>query len=627
MANKNEKIAQEILDAIGGEGNIVKSTHCATRLRIVLQRSDPSAKEKVKKIDGVVTVVENNGQFQIVIGNNVGEVYKYFEALTGKSSNEEKETENKGSVLNRVIATMSAVFAPFIYILAAAGILQGLLILINLIIPAFEKTGTYEVFNFISWAPFTFLPIFIAITASKHFNVNTYIAVACSAALVTPELTGIIDRIGDGETVRFFGMPLTETSYTSSVLPPLLLVWILSYLEKYLNKVINDVIKPLFVPFLAIIIMVPLTLLVIGPISTVVAHGIANGYNSLVEVAPWLAGAIIGGVWQVFVIFGVHWGITPVVLANFEQYGSDSFQAYQTIAVIAQVGAVVGVLIKAKSQEIKRISSSAGITGIFGITEPSIYGVNLRFKKPFIIACISGAVGAFVASFFNPKYYAYAGLPGPITIVNGYNADNAGSIWGILIGSAIAVILPIILIQVFGYGEDTTEQVEDADVNNSNKVANNEQLEVSLSAPVSGKLVKLVDVPDPVFSGGMMGYGVAIEPSHSTINSPVEGKVTMIAPTKHAIGIDTLDGAEILIHIGLETVELKGEGFEVQVSEGDSIKIGTPLVKFDKEAIVEKGYNTITPVIVTNSVEFSEIMPVDATDVEEGQTILNIIKK
>ncbi|HBV02843.1 MULTISPECIES: beta-glucoside-specific PTS transporter subunit IIABC [Mammaliicoccus] len=627
MANKNEKIAQEILDAIGGEGNIVKSTHCATRLRIVLQRSDPSAKEKVKKIDGVVTVVENNGQFQIVIGNNVGEVYKYFEALTGKSSNEEKETENKGSVLNRVIATMSAVFAPFIYILAAAGILQGLLILINLIIPAFEKTGTYEVFNFISWAPFTFLPIFIAITASKHFNVNTYIAVACSAALVTPELTGIIDRIGDGETVRFFGMPLTETSYTSSVLPPLLLVWILSYLEKYLNKVINDVIKPLFVPFLAIIIMVPLTLLVIGPISTVVAHGIANGYNSLVEVAPWLAGAIIGGVWQVFVIFGVHWGITPVVLANFEQYGSDSFQAYQTIAVIAQVGAVVGVLIKAKSQEIKRISSSAGITGIFGITEPSIYGVNLRFKKPFIIACISGAVGAFVASFFNPKYYAYAGLPGPITIVNGYNADNAGSIWGILIGSAIAVILPIILIQVFGYGEDTTEQVEDADVNNSNKVANNEQLEVSLSAPVSGKLVKLVDVPDPVFSGGMMGYGVAIEPSHSTINSPVEGKVTMIAPTKHAIGIDTLDGAEILIHIGLETVELKGEGFEVQVSEGDSIKIGTPLVKFDKEAIVEKGYNTITPVIVTNSAEFSEIMPVDATDVEEGQTILNIIKK
>lgn len=627
MANKNEKIAQEILDAIGGEGNIVKSTHCATRLRIVLQRSDPSAKEKVKKIDGVVTVVENNGQFQIVIGNNVGEVYKYFEALTGKSSNEEKETENKGSVLNRVIATMSAVFAPFIYILAAAGILQGLLILINLIIPAFEKTGTYEVFNFISWAPFTFLPIFIAITASKHFNVNTYIAVACSAALVTPELTGIIDRIGDGETVRFFGMPLTETSYTSSVLPPLLLVWILSYLEKYLNKVINDVIKPLFVPFLAIIIMVPLTLLVIGPISTVVAHGIANGYNSLVEVAPWLAGAIIGGVWQVFVIFGVHWGITPVVLANFEQYGSDSFQAYQTIAVIAQVGAVVGVLIKAKSQEIKRISSSAGITGIFGITEPSIYGVNLRFKKPFIIACISGAVGAFVASFFNPKYYAYAGLPGPITIVNGYNADNAGSIWGILIGSAIAVILPIILIQVFGYGEDTTEQVEDADVNNSNKVANNEQLEVSLSAPVSGKLVKLVDVPDPVFSGGMMGYGVAIEPSHSTINSPVEGKVTMIAPTKHAIGIDTLDGAEILIHIGLETVELKGEGFEVQVSEGDSIKIGTPLVKFDKEAIVEKSYNTITPVIVTNSAEFSEIMPVDATDVEEGQTILNIIKK
>lgn len=432
MSNKNERIAKEILDVIGGEDNVLKSTHCATRLRLVLKRSDPTAKEKVKKIEGVVTVVENNGQFQIVIGNNVSDVYKSFEKLLGNTNNQQNNEapEEKGSVLNRIIATMSAVFAPFIYILAAAGILQGLLILINLIVPSFAKTGTYEVFNFISWAPFTFLPIFIAITASKHFNVNMYIAIACSAALVSPDFSAILERIGDGETVRLFGMPLTETAYTSSVLPPLLLVWILSYLEKFLNKTIHEVVRPLFVPFLSIIIMVPVTLLVIGPISTLAAHGIANGYNSLVEVAPWLAGAIIGGVWQVFVIFGVHWGITPVVLANFEQYGSDSFQAYQTIAVIAQVGAVVGVLIKAKTQEIKRVSSSAGITGIFGITEPAIYGVNLRFKKPFIIACISGAIGAFVASFFNPKYYAYAGLPGPLTIVNGYNADNASSIWG-----------------------------------------------------------------------------------------------------------------------------------------------------------------------------------------------------
>lgn len=628
MANKNERIAKEILELIGGEENIVKSTHCATRLRLVLKRSDPTAKEKVKKIDGVVTVVENNGQFQVVIGHNVGEVHKSFDELIGGSNQgqNQNESENKGSVLNRIIATMSAVFAPFIYILAAAGILQGLLILINLIVPSFAKTGTYEVFNFISWAPFTFLPIFIAITAAKHFNVNMYIAIACSAALVSPDFTTILDRIGDGETVRLFGMPLTETAYTSSVLPPLLLVWILSYLEKFLNKTIHEVVRPLFVPFLSIIIMVPVTLLVIGPISTLAAHGIANGYNSLVEVAPWLAGAIIGGVWQVFVIFGVHWGITPVVLANFEQHGSDSFQAYQTIAVIAQVGAVVGVLIKAKSQEVKRVSSSAGITGIFGITEPAIYGVNLRFKKPFIIACISGAIGAFVASFFNPKYYAYAGLPGPLTIVNGYNADNASSIWGILIGTAIAIILPIILIQIFGYGEDTTEQVENADPNQSDAIIPNEKLEIEIASPVSGNIVQLEKVPDPVFSEGLMGKGIAIEPDENIIYSPVEGKVTMIAPSKHAIGINTLDGAEILIHIGLETVELNGEGFEVLVSEGDTLSAGTPLIKFDKTSLEEQGYNTITPIIVTNSAEFSEVIPVTASTSNKGDVILNIIK-
>ncbi|HCN60965.1 MULTISPECIES: beta-glucoside-specific PTS transporter subunit IIABC [Mammaliicoccus] len=628
MANKNERIAKEILEVIGGEENIVKSTHCATRLRLILKRSDPTANEKVKKIEGVVTVVENNGQFQVVIGNNVGDVHKAFDEMIGGSNKnqQQNETEDKGSILNRVIATMSAVFAPFIYILAAAGILQGLLILINLIAPSFSKTGTYEVFNFISWAPFTFLPIFIAITAAKHFNVNMYIAIACSAALVSPDFTAILDRIGDGETVRLFGMPLTETAYTSSVLPPLLLVWILSYLEKFLNKTIHEVVRPLFVPFLSIIIMVPVTLLVIGPISTLAAHGIANGYNSLVEVAPWLAGAIIGGVWQVFVIFGVHWGITPVVLANFEQHGSDSFQAYQTIAVIAQVGAVVGVFIKAKSQEVKRVSSSAGITGIFGITEPAIYGVNLRFKKPFIIACISGAIGAFVASFFNPKYYAYAGLPGPLTIVNGYNADNVSSIWGILIGTAIAIVLPIILIQIFGYGEDTTEQVETADANQSNAVVPNEKLEIEVYSPVSGNIVQLEKVPDPVFSEGLMGKGIAIEPKDNTIYSPVEGKVSMIAPSKHAIGINTLDGAEILIHIGLETVELNGEGFEVLVSEGDEISQGMPLIKFDKDSLEEKGYNTITPVIITNSAEFSEIIPVNNAKSNKGEVILNIIK-
>lgn len=628
LSVKNKELAKDILDIIGGNENVVKASHCATRLRIVLKRSIPNAKKQVSNLDGVVTVVENNGQFQVVIGNAVGSVFQEFEKLIDQNDNSNYDSQGqKESIVNRVIATMSAVFAPFIYVLAAAGILQGLLIITNLIIPSFKETGTFEVFNFISWAPFTFLPIFIALTASKHFNVNTYIAVACCAALVSPDLAGIIERIGKGESFHFLGLPLSETSYVSSVLPPLLLVWALSYVEKYLNKYIPEVVRQLFVPFFSIVIMVPLTLIIIGPLASGAAHGIASGFNTLVDVAPWLAGILIGTFWQVFVIFGVHWGVTPMVLANFEEYKSDAFQAFQTIAVIAQFGAVLGVFFKSKNAEIKKVSLSAGITGIFGITEPAMYGINLRFKKPFIIACISGGIGALVASFFNPKYYAYAGLPGPITIVNGYSGDNPTSIWGIVIGSIIAIVLPIILIQIFGYGEDTTDKVQDADINNNSTEINNDSLEEYILSPTTGSIVPLKDVKDPIFSEGMMGKGIAIQPIENEIKSPVVGKVSMIAASKHAIGITSNNGIEILIHVGLDTVNLKGNGFEVLTKENDNVEIGQTLLRFNQSYIEKQGYNTITPIIITNSDEFEEIIIEDKNEVTDKDNIMTIIKK
>ncbi|MRX73974.1 PTS beta-glucoside transporter subunit EIIBCA [Bacillus lacus] len=600
------KLAEDILKAVGGEDNIVGATRCATRLRLVLKRSKPAAKDKVASLPGVITVVENSGQFQVVIGQHVGEVYEEFSKLVNLDTSE-KESENKGTVLNRVIATMSAVFAPFVYILAAAGILQGLLILITLLFPAFPETGMYQVFSFISWAPFTFLPIFIAITASKHFKVNTYIAVACSAALVSPTWAEMAAQIAEGGTITFFGLALSETVYTSSVLPPLFLVWILSYLERFLNSRIHEIVRPLFVPFLSLVLMVPLTILLIGPITTMGANGIANGYNFLAENAPAVAGAIIGGFWQVLVIFGVHWGITPVVLANFDQYGRDSFQAYQTIAVIAQVGAVLGVILKAKSQETKKVGVSAGITGLFGITEPAIYGVTLRFKKPFIIGSISGAIGAIAASFFNPYYFAYAGLPGPLTIVNGISPDVPTSIWGILLGVAIAIILPIVLIQIFGFGEDTAKQADETAADNV-QGKNSKNNEEAIYAPLAGKILPLTNVPDTVFSSGAMGKGIAIEPEDNHLYAPFDGTVVMVAPTKHAIGLRSEAGVELLVHIGLDTVNLKGEPFTLHIEDGAKVKKGDLLIEFDRDDIVKKGLSTITPVIITNSAAYEEIL-------------------
>nr|WP_318540383.1 beta-glucoside-specific PTS transporter subunit IIABC [Terribacillus saccharophilus] len=624
------KLAGDILEAVGGEENIVNATRCATRLRLVLKRSKPSAKQEVNSLPGVITVVENNGQFQVVIGQHVGEVYDEFAKLVNLDTSDTDEDTPKGSILNRVIATMSAVFAPFIYILAAAGIMQGALILINLPFPSFEDTSTYQVLSFISWAPFTFLPIFIAITASRHFKSNMYIAVAATAALVSPDWATMAASIGEGTSMNFLGLPLTETTYTSSVLPPLFLVWILSYLERFLNKRIHEVVRPIIVPLLSILIMVPLTLVVIGPITTLGATGIANGYNFLAEYAPWLAGAIIGAFWQVIVIFGVHWGITPLALANYDLYGRDSFQAYQTIAVIAQVGAVIGVILKAKSKEVKRIGISAGTTGLFGITEPAIYGVTLRFKKPFIFGCISGAVGAIVASFFNPYYFAYAGLPGPLTIVNGINEDFPMSIWGILIGVAIAIVLPIILIQIFGFGEDLATKTEgnaaeDQKVANAEASAaeNNEEV---VHAPLSGKLLALEEVPDEVFASGAMGKGLAIVPDNNKVYAPFEGSIVMVAPSKHAIGLRSKFGVEMLIHVGLDTVKLNGEPFTLHVKEGDKVKQGDVLSEFNIEAIKAAGVQTITPIIVTNPANYKEIIIDDTETTTQGNDLLTVVK-
>ncbi|MGO1883355.1 MAG: glucose PTS transporter subunit IIA, partial [Staphylococcus equorum] len=286
--------------------------------------------------------------------------------------------------------------------------------------------------------------------------------------------------------------------------------------------------------------------------------------------------------------------------------------------------------IKSKITEINRVAYSAAVTGIFGITEPSIYGINLRFKKPFIIACISGALGAFVASFFNPKYYAYAGLPGPITIINGYSPDNPSSIWGIVIGSIIAIILPIILIQFLGYGHDTTEEVEDTEINSSTDPqtnSTNNNLETLIHSPLNGQVIPLPEVDDPIFAEGMMGQGIAIKPQDNTIYSPIEGTVSMIANSKHAVGITSPNGVEILIHVGLETVQLNGEGFELFVNENDAVKQGKPLISFNQKWLESNGYDTVIPIIVTNSAEFSEVITTDAVQVSQNDALLTIINK
>lgn len=669
------QLAEDIVDLVGGESNIRTVTHCATRLRLVLHHTPAEAKERVSALPGVITVVQSGGQFQVVIGANVVKVHT---ALTEKYSlsGEGDAGARKPSIVNRVIATMSGVFAPFVYILAAAGLLQGALIVLRMLWEPFTGTGTDEVLSFISWTPFSFLPIFIAITASRHFRTNTYVAVLCCAALINPDWSAMAERIQGGESIDFLGIALNPTVYTSSVLPPLILVWLLSYLERFLDRILKGVAHSLLAPLISVLVLVPLVLLVLGPLSAGGASGVANGYNWLVEVAPVLAAIIIGGFWQVAVIFGVHWGVTPFVLDNFDRFGSDTFQAFQTAAVVAQVGAAFGVFLRTRNKEMRGVAGSAGITGIFGITEPTIYGVTLRLKRPFLLACIAGAAGAVVIALFNGRYYAYAGLPSLLTTVNASDPGNPGSLTGVLLGSGVALVGALLLTYFVGFKDIPAEaEVTDgeaaaradggasgpaasvaptpagpaasaagpADPEGSGRPAAEQGLDaarledavrsvraegadgVVVASPLSGRVVPLAEVRDETFASGVMGPGVAVDPDDGRVRAPFDGTVVTVFPTKHAVGLRSEDGVEALIHVGMDTVKLRGEHFTAHVEAGSPVRAGDLLVEFDREGIAAAGYSLVTPLVLTNAGDFAQVITAPAAPVRAGDDVAVVL--
>ena len=628
-----KKLAADIKSTIG-EQNIVSATHCATRLRLVLKQSPSDDVTKaISAMPGVIQVMEKGGQYQIVIGTHAKDVYAELAGMMDLSA--ETAPAEKQSFLNRVIAAMSGIFAPFVYILAAGGLIQGVLIIINQFAPAFAKTGTYSVLNLISWTPFVFLPVLIAITASHHFKCNTFVAVWCALALTGSMWTDIATQIGNGDIVRFLGIRLTSTTYTSTVLPPIFMVLVLSYLEKFLNKHLPDVIKAIAVPFISAAVMIPATILVIGPVTQGLSNLVAEGYTALYNVVPPLASAIIGGVWEVLVIFGIHWGMAAVSLANQAAYGFDTIQIGITIAVVSQMAAAFAVFARSRNKQMKETSLSAGITAIFGITEPTVYGVTLRLKKPFVCACISAAIGNAAASLFGTRYFQYAGLPGVLTCVNAIDQSKNGaypaSFAGILIGMAIAVVLTFVSVLFIGF-EDKADPETELQAAAGHSEGQSMEVEskrndtpAEVLSPLTGTVVKLADVPDPTFAGEVLGKGVAVIPSEGKLYATFDGTVENVFDTKHAIALTSDTGVELLIHIGLETVELKGKYFEPKVKDGDRILKGDLLMEFDLKEI-SKSYKMFTPVLVTNADEFYDNVVPEQTEgeIRAGDRLLTV---
>lgn len=596
MAIDYRKTAELLVKELGGDENISNAAHCATRLRFILKDESVVDKKKVAKIPGVITTVSAGGQFQVVIGNHVKDAYGFVMELINIDEKDTRVQNKKVGVFSRIIDIISSIFAPFLYTLAACGILQGILGIFVALNAVDTAGGTYRILNFISWTAFTFLPVLIAVTASKKFGVNTYVAVVIACALVCPDYIAMVDA---KEAVDFLGIPVKLLSYTSSVIPIILSIWIASYVQRFFDKMLPVVIRSLFSAMFTITIMVPLTLLAFGPIGNAVGGVIGDVYNYLYGLSPIVSGLVVGGLWEVLVIFGVHWGITPVTVGNYENLGYDTFTGLQASAVFSQAGAALGVFFKTRDKEMKKVSASAAVTGLFGITEPAIYGVNLRLKKPMICGCIAGAVGGAIGGAFNAVSWSY-NMPGVATLPAYFKAGHVSQFIGLLLSIVVSFVLGAVLTYIVGFKDETDENTETG--YRSQKAGTI----IEIACPVNGNVIPVTEVKDDVFAEETLGKGVGIIPDDGKVFSPFDGVVEMLSDTSHALGLRSNNGVAVLIHIGIDTVKLGGKGFRVFVKEGEHISQGKLMVEFDKALIEKEGLDP-TVILVATELEDEQL--------------------
>lgn len=618
----NKEIAVRVLDAVGGKENVNSVVHCATRLRFKLKDEEKADTNRLIQDDDVIQVVQSGGQYQVVIGSHVSDVYRELTGVANFDGESEKSAE-KGNPLNQLIDIISSIFTPFLGAMAGAGVLKGFLTLAVTMNWLAADSGVYTVWYAIADGLFTYLPVMLAFTAAKKFKTNEFLAVSLAMALVHPSITELA-----GQTLSFVGIPVIigASAYTSSVIPIILAVFLQSYVERFFKKVIPSFLQIICVPLAVFLIMAPVTFIVVGPLGTIVGNLLGSGYDAIYNLSPILAGAIMGGLWQVFVMFGMHWGFVPIAMLNLTQFGFDTMVPMLLPAVLAQGGAALAVLFITKNVKLKGLALSSTITSLFGITEPTVYGVTLPLKKPFIAACISGAIGGAIVGFSQVKNYTF-GLVSLLSLPSFIPQDtqDMSGLIAAAIGTAVAFGAAFVLTFVLRF-EDQPNPA-DTDTEKSKVPApsiTNER--VVLSSPLAGRVVPLNEVKDQVFSSGAMGKGIAIDPANGTLVAPADGTITTLFPTGHAIGLTTTDGVEILMHIGMDTVELEGKGFEIFVKQEDQVKKGDLLVKFDLSLIKEAGYSTVTPIVVTNTPNYLDVLDMNQEDVLQGEDFLAIVK-
>ena len=623
---KFEKEAEEIIKLVGGKENIVSLVHCATRLRFKLKNTSIPNKAELEKMKDVLSVVNSGGQYQVVIGNKVSD---YFATITKKLGLNESSSDEKGekvSIISMIFETISGAFSPLIPALAGAGMVKALLTVLTSFGLMSDTTSTYAILSAAGNGVFYLLPVFLGITLAKKLGANMFVGGAIGAALLDPSYTALIGAEG---VVDFLGINVTPIDYASSVFPIFVSIFIYYWVDKLLKKIILKDLQLFLVPMFALLIMVPLTVILFGPFGTNVGNIISNSVMWLIERSNLLAGIVLGAGMPFLAIFGLHWGFTPITLQNLNTTGGDPIEGAAVAAVFAQIGIALGLFLRSKKHtQLRSLTGSTSITGILaGVTEPIIYGVILKYRRTIPILAIAGGIGGAICGAFGVTCNAYV-------FHNIFSAPVYTPFLGYVLGVGTALVIGTILAYFFGLNDEEIKEMEEESKSSAKENIEKEvtlessknQKEVEeLASPIKGEQINLSEVDDEVFSSGAVGAGVAIIPEVGEVVSPVNGTVTTIFPTKHAIGIVSESGAEILIHIGLNTVALDGKYYEVHINSGDKVVKGQKLVSFDIEGIKSEGYSTVTPVLVTNTTDLKDVIVIENKSIDKGNTIIKIV--
>jgi len=597
------KLAEEIIKEIGGSGNIRQNWHCITRLRFNIVDEGKVNLDKIKSLDGVLGAQFSGGQFQVIIGSDVAALHEELDQLLGGHRTNDNISKQKMNIIESIFDVISGIFTPILPAIVGAGLLKGLLALFVAFNLLSETGSNYEILHFISDAPFHFLPFLIAFSAARRFNTDASLAVALAGILMYPQ---IMEYAASGEvgSLSFLGLSIPMNSYASSVLPIILGVWLLSMIYKWIDKIIPKSLRIIFLPLLALVITAPLILIFIAPLGSYIGVYLDMIFTGMFSYAGPIAGLLMGGLMPIIVISGMHYALFPSTFASFDKYGYDiMLLPMNLVSNLAQAGATLGVFFKTKNKNMKQLSFSTFIPAVFGITEPAIYGVTMKLKKPFYASLIGGAVGGAIYGTLTVKTTAFT-VPGIMAIPT-YILKGSNNLLYALIGVVASFGIALIVTLILGF-EDETDK-DEAVIDNS-VIDENSDIPTNLLSPITGKIIPLDSVPDATFSDEIVGKGVAVIPEDDVVYSPFSGKVTAVLPTNHAIGITSDNGIELLIHIGLETVNLNGEGFDLLVEEGEEIKRGDKLMTFDLEGLKKKDVSLISPIIVTNSSSFLDVI-------------------